>query len=125
MNKEEIDVRDFIEPVPDFEYHQVISGRSYGKSYFASLLEEQEKLLQDKDKEITRLNNIIDRLNEENKKFNKWIETLNKENHRLNNIINKLEKEIRDFYISEYSYTEEEIEERIKKLKEEGNYDKN
>ena len=29
----------------------------------------------------------IDRLNEENKKFNKWIETLNKENHRLNNII--------------------------------------
>lgn len=35
----------------------------------------------------------IERLKEENKKYNKWVESLNKDNHRLTNII----KEVREY----------------------------
>ena len=45
------------------------------------------------------------------------IEEYKKEIDRLNNIINALEKELKDIYVSEYSLTEKEINNKLKALK--------
>ena len=52
-------------------------------------LEEQERHIKEADFEI-------ERLKEENKKYNKWIESLNKDNHRLNNIIKEVREKIKN-----------------------------
>ena len=76
---------------------------------------------------IERYNKLlkeIERLKEENKKYNKWVESLNKDNHRLNNIIKTKDEgfkasieELTDYanridkvleYIKEYLYINEE-----------------
>ena len=67
--------------------------------------------------ELLAIKQEIERLKEENKKYNKWIESLNKDNHRLNNIINELEQwleEQKHFIINTPSYTEEiKVEHKI------------
>lgn len=54
---------------------------------------------------IQRQEQEIERLKEENKKYNKWIGSLNKDNHKLNNII----KEVREVLIDLFGTDDKDI----------------
>lgn len=80
----EKEIKDMIEPIPNWEFtYRYDCSRTCGKSYTQSLLDEKDKKIKDlqqkveqQEKEIERLNNIINELEKDSiafKKLNAWI----------------------------------------------------
>ena len=87
-NEYDVQIKDMIEPIPNWEYTYVYEGsRTCGKSYIQSLIDE-------KDKEIERLKGVY----KKNLELVDKMYVKDKEIERLNNIINELEKWLEQEY---------------------------